>query len=356
MPIKDIANKAGVSASTVSRVLNNPEYNSKNVQLRNRIFEIARDLNYVPNEAARNLKANKKSLRKTYYLSILVTRIDSAEVDPFCNELVRNIESEIYKSMCILSKVVYKPIFSNERKCESENIGVQLNALFSDKQKTNGIIIVGKCCNNVIKELKKRCSNLVSVNRNPVNSLIDEVVCDGRKIADKAVKYLVSLGHRKIGYVGDCHSEARFKGWQEALSECNLEQNIDFMIQAQLSEEQGFEAMKKIIGLEDRPTGIYFANDIIAVGALKCLNRYSGSYYHPSIISSDDIDEAQYTKPMLTTVHLPKDEMAKFALQLLLDSINKGHRTITKIEFESTLVVRESCSSVDNSVNCEYYI
>lgn len=74
------------------------------------------------------------------------------------------------------------------------------------------------------------------------------------------------------------------------------------------------------------------------------------------IISSDDIEEAQFTKPMLTTVHLPKDEMARFALHLLLDRMKGGHKSVVRMELEGKLMVRNSCADVAESVWSDYMI
>ena len=95
---------------------------------------------------------------------------------------------------------------------------------------------------------------------------------------------------------------------------------------------------------------------MIAIGTLKCLNKYKKHYYVPSIISSDDIEEAQYTKPMLTTVRLPKEEMGKFALYLLIDRLDGGHKGIVRTELEGKLMIRESCTLVENANRMEYYI
>jgi sulfate transport system ATP-binding protein/LacI family transcriptional regulator/LacI family repressor for deo operon, udp, cdd, tsx, nupC, and nupG len=89
---------------------------------------------------------------------------------------------------------------------------------------------------------------------------------------------------------------------------------------------------------------------------LKCLNKRRNRFYMPSIVSSDDIAEAQYTTPMLTTVSLPKNEMVRFALILLLDRIQGGHRIVSRLEMEGTLIVRESCRSLDEQYQPEYFI
>ena len=114
--------------------------------------------------------------------------------------------------------------------------------------------------------------------------------------------------------------------------------------------------MEKFFQSDDMPTGIYCANDISAIGMLKCLNKFRNRYYMPSIISSDDIQEAQFTRPMLTTVSLPKEDMGKFALYLLLDRMKGGHSGIVRMELEGRLMIRNSCSSVEDSMWSDYCI
>ena len=104
MSIKKIAEKAGVSPATVSRVLNNPNYKCSVSGLRDKIWKTAIEMNYVPNEAARNLKRGVSAKQeKTWYINILMTRTDSSQTDPFFSELLRVIESEIHDKNCILS-------------------------------------------------------------------------------------------------------------------------------------------------------------------------------------------------------------------------------------------------------------
>ena len=358
MSIKKIAEKAGVSTATVSRVLNNPNYKCSSESLRDRIWQIARELNYMPNEAARNLKMGVSDENsKIYYIDILMTRTESTQADPFFSELLRIIEGEIHRKRCILVNVWHQPLFSNDRKCRIENIDKVFEEMMRQGEtQSDGLIVIGKCNDEVLKKLTARYKGLVSVNRNSTNYKVDEVLCDGRRIAATAVEYLIQLGHRKIGYVGDCHNESRYKGYQETLFKYNISMDIHNVIETEHTEAEGYEVMEKLIQRADAPTAIYCANDMIAIGMLKCLSRYRNRYYMPSIIASDDIGEAQYTKPMLTTVSLPKEEMGKFAIYLLLDRLGGGHKGIVRIELEGKLIVRESCSSVENSMRVEYYI
>ncbi len=358
MSIKKIAEKAGVSPATVSRVLNNPNYKCSVSGLRDKIWKTAIEMNYVPNEAARNLKKGVSAKQeKTWYINILMTRTDSSTTDPFFAELLRVIESEIHDKNCILSKVWYMSVFSDDRKCRRENLDWLIDGMYDEAEgKRDGLIIIGRCNKEALKKLNKKYKSVVSVNRNSTNYEVDEVLCDGKKIAAAAVEYLISLGHKNIGYIGQCHSEDRYNGYLETLKKHNLDVIPEYVIETKQTEAEGYEAMEKFFQSDDMPTGIYCANDISAIGMLKCLNKFRNRYYMPSIISSDDIQEAQFTRPMLTTVSLPKEDMGKFALYLLLDRLKGGHSGIVRMELEGKLMIRNSCSSVEDSMWSDYCI
>ena len=358
MSIKKIAEKAGVSPATVSRVLNNPNYKCSVSGLRDKIWKTAIEMNYVPNEAARNLKKGVSAKQeKTWYINILMTRTDSSTTDPFFAELLRVIESEIHDKNCILSKVWYMSVFSDDRKCRRENLDRLIDGMYDEVEgKRDGLIIIGRCNKEALKKLNKKYKSVVSVNRNSTNYEVDEVLCDGQKIAAAEVEYLIPLGHKNIGYIGQCHSEDRYNGYLETLKKHDLDVIPEYVIETKQTEAEGYEAMEKFFQSDDMPTGIYCANDISAIGMLKCLNKFRNRYYMPSIISSDDIQEAQFTRPMLTTVSLPKEDMGKFALYLLLDRLKGGHSGIVRMELEGRLMIRNSCSSVEDSMWSDYCI
>lgn len=358
MSLKQIAEKVGVSSATVSRVLNNPNYKCQSPQLREKIWKLAMEMNYVPNEAARNLKKGiNPEKEKSYYIHVLMTRMDASQSDPFYTELLRVIESEIHKQSCILSKVMYMSIFSNDRKCRTTDLDEIIGDMYEEStENSDGLIIIGKCNPGALKKLKKKYKNIVSVNRNSTNYEIDEVLCDGYKVAATAVEYLIELGHTSIGYVGNCHNETRYQGFLDTLKKHGIEYDSNYVVETKQTEAEGYEAMKKLLQSGDYPTAIYCANDITAVGILKCLGKYKNLYYVPSVIGSDDIEQAQYTRPMLTTVQLPKEEMGKFAVYLLLDRIRGGHKSVVRTELEGKLMVRSSCTKADEGGWCEYYI
>ena len=142
----------------------------------------------------------------------------------------------------------------------------------------------------------------------------------------------------------------------DTLKKNNLDVIPEYVVETDQTEREGYEAMEKLLKSEDCPTGIYCANDITAVGILKYLRKCRNLYFTPSIIASDDIEEAQFTKPMLTTVGLPKEEMGRFALYLLLDRMKGGHSGVVRMELSGKLLVRNSCSHVSESFWSDYCI
>lgn len=357
MSVKEIAKMAGTSPATVSRVLNNPEYRCKDVQLCDRIWNAAMELNYVPNEAAKSLRqGSRQSAERTYYINVLITRTEDVGSDPFFSELLRVIETEIHRSQNILHKVWYVSVFSNERKSRMTDMDRLVRELYEGTEgHSDGLVIIGKCCKNALMKLQNTFKNVVSVNRNATNYLVDEVTCDGTKIATKAVEYLISLGHREIGYVGECHNEARYKGYMDTMLRHDIDPIGNYIYESNQTEADGYAVMQKILESEDIPTGIYCANDIMAIGMLKAYAKRKNKYLNISIISSDDIEQAQFSSPMLTTVSLPKNEMGRFSVNILIDRILGRHQTIITMELDTKLVKRDSCSSVYDS-GSDYYI
>lgn len=213
MSIKKIAQRAGVSPATVSRVLNNPNYHCSSKELRDKIWQIAMEFNYVPNEAARNLKLGvTPKQEKTYYINVL-----------------------------------YMPLFSNDKKCLSCDLDNIVSNLYEEVEgKADGLIIIGKCNKEALKEWQKKYKSIVCVNRNSTNYEVDEVLCNGQKVAARAVEYLIQLGHTGIGYIGDCHNEARYQGYLEALDRHGIELKQNYVIETNQTEAEGFETQAHV--------------------------------------------------------------------------------------------------------------
>lgn len=342
--IREVAERAGVSASTVSRVLNDPNYRCAEPGVREKIWQSAMEMNYTPNESARSLKLGRAGQDAPYF-QVLMTRAGAeSENDPFFRELLHDVETEIADNHCVLADIQYRVELSDDKRCASMNRAAQVRKMrASAGERCDGIIVIGKCNRLVLREIHGQYANVVAINRNTTEYEVDEVLCDGRKVAALAVERLMELGHRRIGYVGFCHNESRYRGYQATLREHGMDLIPDYVIETRQTEEEGYRAMRTFLARTDMPTAFYCANDLTAIGMLRCLSSMKKLPYRPSVIASDDIEAAQTSSPMLTTVNVPKREMAHLAVQLLLDRQRGGHERTVRIEVEGRLVERSSC-------------
>lgn len=327
LSLKKIAEMVGVSVSTVSRVLNNTSSTCASKEVRDKIFEAAREIGYTPNENARKLRSVSSGESSQRHVSIVLARIKTLEEDPFFYELFRNLEISLFESNTIIDNVVYA-----EEKLSHD---------ISDSQ---GVIILGRCSHELLNEISKLNSNIVGIWRNSMNFDVDEVVCDGKKAAELAMSHLISLGHRKIAYIGDCSYESRYVGYCNSLISNNIPMNYDWIKQTNQTREAGAEAFEELLESNDEFTAVFCANDILAVNILKVLKEKRRHIKRKiSVISIDDIEESQNTTPFLTTIHIPKGEMAHMAVTLLLDRIAKKHKEAVRIEFPCRIINRSSC-------------
>ena len=155
--------------------------------------------------------------KKIFHINILLTRVNSDETDPFYSEMLRLVEIEVRKSGGLIENIWRHAVFSSEKRPTFRKSKSRLHRCFTMPSKSTMLILIGKCSQKGLKSLKRYEKNLISINRNSTTYEVDEVLCDGRKIALTAVNYLISCEHQKIGYVGDCHNETRYIGYQEAL-------------------------------------------------------------------------------------------------------------------------------------------
>jgi len=334
MSLKEISRLSGASVSTVSRVLNQPDYRCSDPALQNRIWQLARELNYIPNSAARELKSGP-AVQKSLTVDIFLTRFQALDDDIFFRELYDILLEKLLQNQCHLRQFLTLPDMIKASRELSP---------FSKKDTPDGLIILGKCPPELLSFLKKQYQNLVGIDRNPTSFDYDEVFCDGSLAAQTAMDYLISLGHKKIAYIGDCSYESRYIGYHQSLMLHKLPLDYSNVYPTLQTRTEGSQAMKLILEKTARPTAVFCANDSTALGVLDVLKISRQRNYQPSVISIDNIREAERTSPMLTTINVPKRELAHHAVMLLTDRIANGHRENVRIELPGKLLVRESCS------------
>ncbi len=336
MSIKEIAKRSGASVATVSRVLNQPDYVCRDKELQERIWEAARELDYIPNHAAQQLKRGQSAQQAHRQIDVFLTRFQTLEEDIFFKELYEVLREILLQRQCVLHRLLTLPDMISRSK--------NLSRAHPSDQSPDGLVMLGKCPPELLPFLKKQYQNLVGIDRNPTSFDYDEVFCDGSQAAEMAMDYLISLGHRRIAYIGDCSYEARYIGYHQSLMAHKLPLDYSNVYPTSQTRQEGQQMMSVILGRAERPTAVFCANDSTALGVFDALRTQRKKGYVPSIISIDNIREAETTSPMLTTINIPKREMAHHAVSLLLDRIDGGHQENVRIEMQGRLVVRESCS------------
>lgn len=325
--IKDIAKKAAVSATTVSRVLNNkPDVGDGT---RAKILKIIDEMDYNPNRIARGLV-----MQKTNTIGLIIPDISN----PFFPEIARGIEDKA-------QKMGYSVIFFNtDNHLDREKKAVEL---FKSKQ-VDGLIVSLSLGNEaVLENLKAADYPVVQIDRSVLNDTYPLVSIDNQKSAYQMVEYMIKKGYRKIAHIsGDLNTttaRARMKGYKKALRDYNIELNNDYIVEGNYTQHSGFEAAQKLLKLKTRPAAVFAANDLSAAGVYKAL--FAAGLKIPNEIAvggHDDINTASLLRPELTTMRQPKYSMGEQAAAVLLKMINNQQLEIEDQILKTNLMIRES--------------
>lgn len=335
MSLKKIAQMTGASTATVSRVLNHPDYHCQDKHLAERIRQAARELHYVPNQSARQLKMGSRGSlpkEKPFVIDILLARFHSFAEDPFFAEMYRYIETELYQRNCIPGQILHVPDISI--------LGGE------SRVRADGMLVLGKCPQAAADVILRKYRGVAAIDRNPMDYRMDEITCNGAQAAAMAVEYLLELGHTAIAYVGDCTMEARYSGYYECLLNHKISMIYEYIVPTNQTREEGYQAFGRLAALHRPPTAVFCANDVTALGFLQAMKDGNGrrrkQVYRPAVIAIDDIEEAVQFSPMLTTIQIPKGDMAHLAVLTLTDRLQGGHQACVRMELPCHLMVRES--------------
>jgi len=329
--IKDIARLAGVSHSTVSRALRNSSLIP--AATRERIQQIARDAGYSASAVARSLVT-----RRTQAIGVVVTTI----ADPFNGDVVAGIEETA-------NERGYSVILANSQADPEREMAVVRSF---QERRVDGILVassrVGALYVPVLSELN---IPIVLLNNQHPSEFVHSLTIDNVHGAYEATRHLIKLGHQKIGYVGDrlgLHSDAeRYAGYRKAMTEAGLKIERDFVIRGDGKPDAGTTAVRKLLSLAVRPTGIICYNDMTALGAFKEVESRRLSVPHDlSIVGFDDLYFASFLHPPLTTIRQPRALMGRRAMQMLLELLDGEQITKTEV-ICGELVVRGSTASLN---------
>ena len=326
--LKKISSLAGVSISTVSRVLNDDQTLNVPQTTRKKVKNAAKELGYVK----RKPKITKTSLS---HIAIVLWYTHLEEMnDHYFMEIRKGIE-RVAETNNVSTSTVYK----------EENRQYDYNQL----QNVDGIIAVGKFSQKEIDKFKGFTPNIVFVDSSPDDRLFDSVVIDFRKSVKLVLNYILDSPYRPIAYIGGyekvndkiLYGERRKKFFLNALDKYNLYDEA--LVETGLfNKASGYKLMQKILSRK-QPGIVFCANDEIAIGALKAIHEHHLRIPEDiAIIGFNDNEEAIYTNPSLTTLAVPTDRMGIEAFYSLTAAINDNdHLPIKKI-IPTRLVIRDT--------------
>lgn len=326
--IKDIAARAGVSIATVSRVLNHDETLNAQEETKQRIMEIAEELEYE----VRVQKKRKKKLK----------------IGVFCSYSPKEeLEDPYY--LCIRLAI--------EKKLEEEGYrkqSVTLNDTADSVGSVDGIVCLGTFSKSHIEIVSGWDKPTVFIDANPNPLQFDSIVVDFKNAVNSIVDYFVENGHTKIGLIGalDCDQDGeelqdlRKDYFQKALEKRNL-YHSEYVKIGSYHAKDGYTLLKQLYDEKHLPTALFVANDSMVAGAYKAAYELGLSIPDDiSIIGFNDIPNAKYMIPPLTTVRLYMEFMGEYAVQLLEERITQGRDICVNVVVPTKLYVRDSVRNI----------
>lgn len=334
MTLKDIAKEAGVSISTVSRIINGKSSNAASKETQNKIWAIAQKGGYSPNISAQALKFKAKK-EYTNSIACVYARSQEANNDEFFSTLTRSMEKEAIKQGYIL-----KYSFSA---FDIDDPATHHQILHNE---VDGVAILGRCDKKTLRFMKEHFNKVIYTGLNPLDADYDQVICNGYEVATEAMNYLFSLGHKQIGYIGETRNEIRFNAYCDFLAKNKIPYNRNIVANVPISSEGGYQGIQHVYHTANNATAFFCMNDITALGVIRAIKEEGLQVPKDiSVISMDDIDIAQYVSPMLTSVHIPIEEMGIMTAKILIDRINNGHSLPLKISLPFYIAKRETCQT-----------
>ena len=306
MDIQEVAQRAGVSAATVSRVLNNsPKVRPETTE---RVRKVIRELRYVPNNSARSLR-----MGRTQLLGLIVSDINN----PFFPELIQAFEE------CARERSI-DIIFANTG-YDPDRLAHCIQRMI--ERSVDGIAVFTSESNRRMFEFARdRRIPIVLFNQDGPRTSFNNIFVDHASGAREAVEHLNALRHRRIGFISGPDNfdstRARYKAFLHAMKALDLPVNLRFIVKGDLHVDSGRLAMQKMLSLSPRPSAILATNDLMALGAMQA--AHDAGLQLPeelSIIGFDNLPVCNMVTPALTSVDIPRRDIATHAFMMLLKSL-----------------------------------
>lgn len=333
--IKDIANKSGYSVTTVSKALNN--YTDISDATKQHILKLCEEMGYVPNLSARSLVS-----KKTWTVGVIFDEITGIGLQhPLFSRILESFKSR-------MESHGYDILFLSN-KIGSEHGGYYEH---SKRKGVEGIFIL--CTDFESDEIKKLCKSDIPV------SVIDysfagvsNVTSNNKRGVQQAVKHLNNLGHTKIAHIygglGLDIGKRRKEYFEDTMNNLDLVIPDNYMVSGEFfSKEDGYNAMNHLLELEEPPTAVFCASDMIAIGAIQAIKEAGKSVPEDfSIVGFDGIDIGQLISPRLTTIRQDTSKMGTISANQVMAMINdKTHHQLKETTTVDTFLISGETTKV----------
>lgn len=324
--IKDVARKAGVSISTVSRVINS----SKPVKLKtkDKVLDAIEELGYRPNAIARSLK-----IKHTKSIGIMTPDI----ANQFYPEVVRGIED-------VANMYEYTIFLCNTDLNEEKEL--QYFTELEEKQ-IDGLIFMG---NQVSEELRKEMihSDIPVVLIGGKAAELPSVTINNEQAAKEAVEFLLNRGHHRVGIItgkmkDPMMGQARLKGYRRAMEEKGLQIEEELIVEGGYRYKSGYEGAKRLMALPNPPKAVFVCSDEMAIGASRAILEDGLKIPEDvAIMGFDNVDISGKVFPSLSTIGQPMYEMGAIAMRLLTKILHQESIGASDIVLDYEVIERES--------------
>ncbi|HSJ57731.1 MAG TPA: LacI family DNA-binding transcriptional regulator [Anaerolineae bacterium] len=329
--IRDVAREAGVSVSTVSRVLNDKDDVAPETY--ERVRDVIQQLGYTSTLAAKSMRSHR-----TNVIGLIVPDVE----DSFSIQVMKGVNRAITEhdyDLLIYTSGSIKKQSAAERE---RHFVALLNGSITD-----GIIMVTPAATSF-----STAAPVVAVDPNNQSPNCPAIIATNHAGSLTAMEYLLGLGHRRIGFIGgrpDLQSaQQRLQGYKDAVHAAGLPLDPDLITVGDFSPETGRECARHLLLLARRPTAILAANDQSAFGAMEAARALGLRVPQDlSVVGFDNIPEAGYCDPGLTTVDQFVDRMGTVAAEMVIDLVQGEPLDSSLYTMPTELVIRGSCQAVD---------
>ena len=340
---EDVARKAGVSRSVVSYVLNNGP-RSVSEETRQRVLDAINELEYRPNEFAQRLKQGSDAVQDTIGIVTGGKGYNLLE-RPYYNTILSTLYDYAYQQNLQIGFLVYwdalrDPIFFNKHIHEHEISSVILIL--------PSLIPKSPADQQIFDQMIARIPNIVCMEETVEG--LPTVMFDRAEAARTAMNHLIGLGHKRIAFVGI--NDQRVYGHRQALMENQIPYNdqlVGFLDPAKIPSQSAYDIITQLFHASEEFSAIFTATDEAAIGAIAAVkDRGLRVPDDIAVVSIDNIEMASMVRPALTTVDIPKQALARAAIQSLQTQKAFSDQTQGSMLLPTKLIIRESCGAQTN--------